>query len=169
MLSQLKDALQHEKFYIGTTRFTDSTFKENAEWRKKHEWKGCIYGLNKRISKNVRKNALIYVLEMNNNKNKIEGIGLIRNYINYDYRACIYTSDPNYNRYIYNSSFRISRDDIEDKKTVEKIEELIFYGYGHYKRGQGITTISWSRLTDDQSRMLNKFFTGLCILPDRCV
>ena len=36
-----------EKFYIGTTRFTTSTYAENKAWRDKHNWRGCIYGLNK--------------------------------------------------------------------------------------------------------------------------
>ena len=53
-----------EKFYIGTTRFTNDTYKENREWREKHDWKGCIYGLNKRMPQSVPKDALIYVLEM---------------------------------------------------------------------------------------------------------
>lgn len=41
-----------EKFYIGTTRFTTSTYAENKEWRDNHNWKGCIYGLNKKNAKN---------------------------------------------------------------------------------------------------------------------
>ena len=98
-----------ERFYIGTTRFSNNTWKENTEWREKHKWKGCIYGLNKRMPHTVPKNALIYVLEMNNDKNEIEGIGLIRNYINYKYRANIYKSDTNYNRFIYNSNYHIDK------------------------------------------------------------
>ena len=44
---------KYEKFYIGTTRFTNETFKENSDWRKKHKWKGCIYGLNKKMPTTV--------------------------------------------------------------------------------------------------------------------
>ena len=29
-----------EKFYIGTTRFTTSTYAENKAWRDKHNWRG---------------------------------------------------------------------------------------------------------------------------------
>ena len=64
-----QERLEQEKFYIGTTRFTNQTFQENKKWREKHNWEGCIYGLNKRIchSRNhcIPKEALIYIIEMN--------------------------------------------------------------------------------------------------------
>ena len=92
---------KEEKFYIGTTRFTTKTWRENIEWRKKHSWKGCIYGLNKKIPQCVPHLALVYVIEMNNDENKIMGIGVVRNYINQNTKNCIYYNDTNYNRYIY--------------------------------------------------------------------
>ena len=52
---------KYEKFYIGTIRFTNETFKENSEWRKKHKWKGCIYGLNKKMPTTVPYMALVFV------------------------------------------------------------------------------------------------------------
>ena len=154
-----------EKFYIGTTRFTNDTYKENKEWRERHGWKGCIYGLNKRTPNSVPKDALIYVLEMNNDTNEIEGIGLIRNYIDYRYKAYIYKEDANYNRFIYNSEYRIDRKAIINKvykNIIERLEKLVFTGAGHYKRGQGITTISWSRLEDDEKKLYIKFFKHHC-------
>ena len=54
-----------------------------------------IYGLNKKMPKTVPYMALVYVIEMNNDTNQIEGIGLVRNFINQDYKTCIYTSDRN--------------------------------------------------------------------------
>ena len=51
-----------EKFYIGTTRFTTSTYAENKEWRDNHNWKGCIYGLNKKMPRTVPYMALVYVI-----------------------------------------------------------------------------------------------------------
>ena len=153
-----------EKFYIGTTRFTNETYKENREWREKHNWSGCMYGLNKRIPKSVPHEALIYVLEMNNDTNKIEGIGLIRNYINYKQKAYIYKKDPNYNRFIYNSNHRIDTREIKNTtylKVIEILENLIFYGAGHYKRGQGITTINWKKLDEKKKNLFIMFFNKL--------
>ena len=60
-----------EKFYIGTTRFSAKTFDENKKWRTKHNWVGCCYGVNKKVSPTIPPNALIYVLEMNNDTNTI--------------------------------------------------------------------------------------------------
>jgi len=150
-----------EKFYIGTTRFTTSTYAENKEWRDNHNWKGCIYGLNKKIPRTVPYMALVYVIEMNNDTNQIEGIGLIRNYINQDYKTCVYKSDRNYNRCIYNSAYRIDITEIKQKKVIELLEQILFYGSGHYKRGQGITTISWLRFNDLVKKILKVFFQGL--------
>jgi hypothetical protein len=150
-----------EKFYIGTTRFTTATFAENTEWRKKHNWEGCIYGLNKKNPTTIPYMALVYVIEMNNDTNKIEGIGLIRNYINQDYKTCVYKSDRNYNRYIYNSIYRKNVTDIKYIKIIEMLELLLFKGSGHYKRGQGITTISWERFDDLGKKVIKSFFHKL--------
>ena len=150
-----------EKFYIGTTRFTTSTFNENKQWRDKHEWRGCIYGLNKKMPQTVPYMALVYVIEMNNDTNSIEGIGVIRNYINRDYKTCVYKSDRNYNRYIYNSAFRKDISQIRNKKVIDILELILFYGSGHYKRGQGITTINWNRFDDKTKLVMNHFFLSL--------
>lgn len=150
-----------EKFYIGTTRFSDTTLKENKDWREKHKWKGCIYGVNKKISVSIPNMALIYVLEMNNDTNTIEAIGLVRNFINTKYKPCIYTSDLNYNRYIYNSKYRIDRDAIRFKKILTLLEVIIFTGSDHYKRGQGITVIDWKKFNQKTIHIFKQFFQTL--------
>ena len=88
--------------------------------------------------------AQVYVLEMNNDTNQVMGIGLIRNYINPKYKICVYNSDTNYNRYVYNSGYRKDRSEINEK-LLKALEIILFKGYGHYKRGQGITRIPWKR------------------------
>ena len=80
---------KNERFWIGTTRFTNYTYKENQDWRERVKWKGGIYGLNKKMPLTVPHLGLVFVLEMNNDQNKIMGIGLIRNYINPKYKICI--------------------------------------------------------------------------------
>jgi hypothetical protein len=105
--------------------------------------------------------ALVFVIEMNNDTNSIEGIGVIRNYINRKYNTCIYKSDHNYNRYIYNSAYRKNIDEIENKKVIEILELMLFYGSRHYKRGQGITTINWNRFEDKAKFVMKHFFHSL--------
>ena len=151
-----------ERFYIGTTRFTNDTYKENSEWRERFEWKGCIYGCNKKMPLTVPHLSLVYVIEMNNDTNKIMGIGLVRNYINLKYEVCIYKrrwKGNNYNRYIYNSAHRKDRSEI-NKKLLCALELIVFKGYGHFKRHQGITTIPWKRFGDSGS-YIYKLFKGL--------
>jgi hypothetical protein len=106
--------------------------------------------------------ALVYVIEMNNDTNKIMGIGLVRNYINLKYEVCIYKrrwKGNNYNRYIYNSAHRKDRSEI-NKKLLCALELIVFKGYGHFKRGPGITTIPWKRFGDSDS-YIYKLFKGL--------
>ena len=141
-----------ERFYIATTRFTNYTYNENLKWMERFKWKGCVYGLNKKMPLTVPHLAMVYVIEMNNDQNKIMGIGLVRNYINPKYKMCIYKSDTNYNRYIYNSAYRKDRSELNEK-FLEALEIILFTGYGHYKRGQGITVIPWKRFGNNGTQM----------------
>ena len=79
-------------FLIGTVRFNNKTYIENIEWKKRKNFTGCAYGLDKKISPNVNLNKTIYVIEMNNSINKIMGIGKIK--INHHLEAeCIKKKD----------------------------------------------------------------------------
>ena len=158
-----------EEFHIGTTRFTNETLEENKKWREKHNWKGCIYGLSKKIPLHLGSDALIYVVEMNNDTNQIEGIGLIRSYINKDKRAWIYNSDTSYNRFIYNSAFRLDKKDFNHPKIIELLETMLFYGAGHYKRGKGITVIDWRKMHLRLIKLLKNYFKSLFHSPNPCV
>jgi len=151
-----------EKRYIGTTRFSDATWEENVRWRKKHEWRGCMYGLTKGIAKKVPRMALVYVLEMNNTTNQIMGIGLIRNFTNENHTSIVYYSDPDYNRRIYNSAYRRDRSEIANKKMLAALENLVFKGSRHFKRGQGITVVPMKRFRGDNIQSLvSAFFFSL--------
>ena len=132
-------------YYIGTVRFSNETFQENKKWREENDWNGCIYGSPTPIAKSpywrkVGMGAKIFILEMNNDEDRIEGIGLIKNYIRYDLSTSIY-SDSNYNRYIYRSIHRKDRKDIENKDILKFLETLVFKGKGHLKRSHGISLI----------------------------
>lgn len=154
--------VKDELFFIGTTRFTNQTWGENVLWRERHRWKGCIYALNKKLPVRISPMALVFVIEMNNDENKIMGIGLIRNFMNKTRKTCVHRNDTNYNRYIYNSMYRIDRRDIKNSKMLLALEELLFRGKGHYKRSQGITTIGWEKFKGAKTkRIVKHFFEGL--------
>lgn len=126
---------------IATTRFNNETLAENRLWKDQNNHKGCIYGTPLRLSEKYLVDDVIFVVEMNNDENKVAGIGLIKNYIYEDRKYRIY-KDGNYNRYIYKSKFHIKREEMTYEQISEMmiIEKELFYGKGHLKRGHGITS-----------------------------
>ena len=134
---------------ICVTRFTDTTFNENRSWLMKNNQennhiKGCIYGTPVKIKTSILPDTTLLVIEMNNTKNKIEGIGIIKNNLMPENRKYykIY-SDNNYNRFIYKSNFRIDKDDFtaNEKEVLTLLEHFLFKTPYHCKRGQGIQKI----------------------------
>lgn len=125
------------------TRFNTETWRENMEWRRKNNWNGCIYGTPIRINEDYCPlDSPVIILEMNNDVNKIMGIGLIRNKISIEYKYKIY-SWGNYNRFVYKSKYRINREECneEEIKLIRVLDILLFKGPWHCKRGQGISKV----------------------------
>ena len=129
---------------ISVTRFNQTTWNENCRWREKHNIKGCIYGTLQPICEKIHDNYKIYVLEMNNDTNTIEGIGIISNK-RYP-RQKIYSTNA-YNRIIYKGSQRIDKSEYskQDIKLIRALEHLVFKGATHMKRGSGINILPVNR------------------------
>jgi hypothetical protein len=130
---------------ICVTRFNEATFKENRLWIKKNNSSlGCIYGLPVKISDAIDPDSQLLVLEMNNSKNIIEGIGIIKNNLARENRKYykIY-ADNNYNRFIYKSNYRIDRKNFTsyESEIITFLEDYLFKSAYHCKRGQGIQKI----------------------------
>ena len=156
---------------IACTRFSDATVEENRRWRDNNQDAGCIYGVSRPIKKSIPSRAWIYVVEMNNTgRGRIEGIGLIRN-INRNNRTHKIYSDHNYNLEIYRGEHRVSRAELlahsewshdtrvfrdrqdpgewlevlertpGENSLLGKLENRLFRGKGHLKRGWGITLL----------------------------
>ena len=53
-------------------KLVNKTYEENLKWKERKNHKGCIYGLDTKITDNINKGEYIFVLEMNNDKNKIK-------------------------------------------------------------------------------------------------
>ena len=134
-------------FHIGTVRFTNKTYQENQNWKERKNHKGCIYGLDTKITDNINKGEYIFVLEMNNDKNKIMGIGLIKNVTIPAERSRIY-EDEIYNNYIYKGKKHITREKLIEKKEemVLFLENMLFEGSHHFKRGNGCTILTKDRI-----------------------
>ena len=127
---------------IATTRFNEKTWKENCRWREKNNWKGCIYGTPKQVSESISLFVPMFILEMHNDENLIQGIGLIKNAVSVDRYYKIY-SEGNYNRYTYKSEYRVDRKDMTEyeEKIMTIFDTLVFKGEKHLKRGQGIIAV----------------------------
>jgi hypothetical protein len=80
---------------------------------------------------------------MNNDKDRIEGIGLIRNSAIYDDKKHKIYENPDYNRYFYRGDYWVSRETILsiDKEIVEICDLVLFKGRSHMKRLSGITVL----------------------------
>ena len=129
---------------IVTTRFSDFGFIENREWRDERGMKGCIYGTPKMVSINIEDMCPMFVIEMNNDRNRIEGIGIIINRPHEDNHKMRIHSDHNLNRYTYEGLYRLDKSDIVDKyhkKVIWVLEMLLFKGARHSKRSIGITRL----------------------------
>lgn len=133
---------------LASARFNQKTYREREEFMRRNDIE-CIYGTKLRIKPQVLINQLLLVVEMNNEINKIMGIGLIRNMI---CDAQDIYEDPNYNRFTYLGKYRITREQMEeqDPKIVEVFDLILFKGYTHIKRHSGITIIPPALLTCDR-------------------
>lgn len=128
---------------ITTTRFNKDTWNENQIYRSRLPPNSCIYGVPSQLSCKIPLRNLVFVIEMNNSTNKIEGIGLIRNQNHYDKYYKIYQYG-NYNRYTYKSEYHLDRTQllIENEELVTLLEVVLFKGKTHLKRGSGFTMIT---------------------------
>jgi hypothetical protein len=134
----LKTFQQQSKFSLMTSRFSNKTWQENICYREKQQNIGCIYCSPEPITNAVPIDTIMFILEMNNDQNKIIGIGMVKNkpivgkYHVYD--------EGNYNRYVYIGKNRIAREDMtaEEEEIMKAFDILCFTGNRHMKRGQGI-------------------------------
>jgi len=82
--------------------------------------------------------GVLFVLEMNNDKNRIMGIGMVVNHP--QMRKYSVYQNNNYNRYVFSGKHRIDRDDMSEKEEqiMKAFDILCFKGHYHMKRGQGL-------------------------------
>jgi len=134
-------------YHIACTRFTDETWEENMLFRDKHDEK-VIYGSSVKIREIYNKGCLLFVAEMNNKQNRIEGIGLIRNLL-VDERDKIY-KNTEYNRFIYKGNYWLSRKHLidNDPDIVEILDNILFKGKSNLKRFLGITILTKKLFTN---------------------
>jgi hypothetical protein len=132
-------------FHIACTRFNNQTYKDNTDYRIKND-EPVIYGSAFKTRHIYSAGALIFVAEMNNETNKIEGIGLIKNLLVSDKYYKIY-EDNFYNRYIYRGKYWLRRDQL-DTEIIETFDTILFKGKSNMKRMSGITVLTEKLFTN---------------------
>ena len=127
-------------YSIVTTRFNNETRNANYAYREKRNFV-CMYCCPSELSAKIMYNTSVFVIEMNNSTNKIEGIGLIKNKPETKYYKV--HSDGNTNRCIYVGKHFINRDILceYNSQLIYILEEILFKGKTHSKRGAGLTII----------------------------
>jgi len=145
---------------ILTSRFNNDTFKENTLFRERRKDIGCIYGSPSMLNDTYELNSLYFVMEMNNQLNRIEGIGLITNYAILSESQYDIYKDQNYNRYIYKGRYRLNRDIIERHNPIllEMFDYILFKEKTHLKRSPGFSKIT--------KKLYNKDICKLAVMTD---
>lgn len=142
-------------FAIVTTRFDNETYEENIVFRKKHNI-ACIYGSPNEMPVSLRLISVLFVVEMNNTTNKIEGIGIVQNKSWGDKYYRIY-KNGDYNRYIYKGNYHLTRESLENMNNdlVKAFEIICFKKKSHLKRGYGFTTITEKLIKKNENPNVN--------------
>lgn len=126
---------------VVTGRFNNETLETNYAYRKKHGIQ-CMYCVPYELSHKIPYNEPVFVIEMNNETNQITGIGLIKNSIvkNKYYKV---HKDANTNRFTYIGKKFLDREKINEVNSllVSLLENILFKGKTHSKRGSGLTLI----------------------------
>jgi hypothetical protein len=142
---------------ILTTRFNTDTWNENCLYRER-EKVGCIYGSPFILKHKIEPNSLLFIIEMNNSLNRIEGIGLIKNNAHICDNKCSIYDIGNYNRYVYKGSIRVDRDTliIYNRSLVEVLDYILFKGKSHLKRGTGFMKITEKFFQKEECRLIGE-------------
>ncbi len=141
--------------YIATTRFTDITYIENMLYKERKNIKGVIYPCPMKINPKLLLDVPIIVIEMNNSKNEVCGVSLIRNKMVFNIRN-VY-SHTTFNRYVYIGKYHINRDMLMriNENLVTMLDMILFKGKSHQKRLQGISLLHEKLLTDERLEGMN--------------
>jgi hypothetical protein len=142
-------------FTIVTGRFNNETKQANYAYREKHGYK-CMYCIPTELSPKIYYGSDVFVIEMNNQTNQIVAIGHIKNIRAHDKYYRVH-KNGNTNRYIYIGDTCISREVIhrENPQLVEVLEEVLFKGYTHSKRGSGLSLFPEKVLKFDICEKIN--------------
>jgi hypothetical protein len=140
---------------IVTGRYNNETWEASRRCRV-NKILTCIYAPPFKLTDSIPVGSTVAVIEMNNSINQIIGIGLIKNKLVKD-KVYKVQEDTNCNRFIYIGEHYISREQLGEfnEFLVYVLEEILFKGYTHSKRGSGLTKIPQKVMTLDVCEGIN--------------
>ena len=123
-----------QRAYLFTTRFSDHTLSQNRRFCAKFN-KKSFYCNPHTLPANIPPDGIVYVIEMNNTKDKIAGIGKIKNRLKYN----VYNvyEEEFYNQNHFEGDERIDAEEFGETEMefIRSLEQQCFHGRGHLKRG----------------------------------
>ena len=131
-----------ENITILTSRFNNKTWEESNRIRNNYiindEKIKCVYCSTQKIIEKIPLHSFLFIIEMNNDTNTIEGIGFIRNTIQYN-KIKVH-EEGDFNRYIYTGRYWLSIEILtkENPILMDIFTQLLFRGKTHSKRGRGL-------------------------------
>jgi hypothetical protein len=148
---------------ILTTRFNQETWEENKQYRIANNIP-CIYNTPFPIKQTIDTQTFLFILEMNNTTNQLEGIGLIQNKLLFNKKYHVYKTG-NFNRYSYKGKFYLFKEKIERENPflLKTLENILFKGKTHLKRGAGMTQLT-KKITDKHDISLEEIIQQIKIL-----
>lgn len=160
-----------DKVDIYTTRFNNNTYAEIVRYKENKNIKGTLYSTTRKFPMNASTDKYLFILEMNNDVNRIMGIGFLKNYLSKDQSLIVY-KNPVYNNYIYKSMFHIQFVDhnldwlpyIEDTSKdfiINEFEKKIFYGKSNLKRGNSFSRFPIKKMNKEHLKFLCSLFITL--------
>ena len=134
-------------YFLACTRFTNNTYLENQTFRTLHGVT-VVYGCSIAI-RQTYSNARMFVLEMNNDTNRIEGVGFIK--ATPYYRKSLHIHENTvFNQVAYVGFYWWSREHFlnsNHEPMLCELEKLLFTGKSHMKRHIGITVLTDKQFT----------------------
>ena len=133
--------------YLACTRFSETTWRENVSYRIR-TGRPVVYGTDMRTSDRCSPHGSLLVLEMNNDANRLMGVGFVRNRLDFEGSPHAIHATQNYNRFVYAGTWWLGRGDLLRHRpdTLAVLEALLFCGRGHMKRLTGISLVPAARL-----------------------
>ena len=131
---------------------------------------GSLYSTTMPMPASAPRDKYLFVLDMNNTTNRLMGVGLIKNMLAKDQSVRVY-DDPGFNNYIYKSRFYVplvdagaGEGEIWDNGIMafvaNELEDKLFYGKAHLKRGGSFTAFPRKKLKFKHLRFLLTLFAA---------